>query len=292
MFLRINDVPAGKAIIILQRFTPPMTKGTLGMIGCPILEDEMIYSLSTDDEDKDIYLVDSPQAHSIKRKLELNGIAFTSVDEWDFDKGYYEIDDERFNVIIIMNKLGLHSRPDELRSTIEGQIKWYRDRFDVIALYYGMCGNAGWDVSEWASKKLRMPVFVFRGGDGEVCDDCIGVAVGGHSKYYAFVKKYTGMLYVTPAIAENWNDFAKEMNMLRGFEALDIHSVKEMFQLFGYKNMVKIDTGIGIKGDALEEGFLRISEITGLGPVTPEPGLTDMYPTDRIYREAKGALRR
>jgi len=267
-----------------------MVKGTLCMIGCPVLEDEMIYSLNSDKDDRIVYLVDSPPAHSIKRKLELNGIPFTSVDEWDFDKGYYDIDVERFNIVIIMNKLGLHSRPDVLRSTIEEQIKWYQDRFDAIALYYGMCGNAGWDVSEWASKKLRIPVFVFRDRNGEVCDDCIGVAVGGHSEYYAFVKRYTGMLYVTPAIAENWDDFAKEVNFLKGFEVLDIHSIKEVFRLFGYKNMVKIDTGIGIKGDALEKGFRRISEITGLGPVTPEPGLADMYPTERIYKDAKVSL--
>jgi len=269
-----------------------MTKGTLGIIGCPILEDEIVYSLMSDAEEKDVYVIDTEPAHTLKNKLQLKGIKFTLIDEWDFDKRFYEIDDKRFNVIILMDKLGLHARPDFLRSTLEEQMTWYQDRFDSIALYYGMCGNAGWDVSEWASKKLRIPVFVFRDKNGEVCDDCIGVAVGGHTNYYRFVKKYTGMLFVTPAIAENWDLFSKELNFLKGFDALDIHTIKEVFRLFGYKNMVKIDTGIGISGDTLEKGFAHVSEITGLAPVTAEQGWADMYPTERIYRDAKGALGR
>ncbi|MDR0335329.1 MAG: DUF1638 domain-containing protein [Methanomassiliicoccaceae archaeon] len=268
-----------------------MVSGTLCIIGCPILEDEIIYSLRTDPDEKNVYLIDSPPAHTLKKKLELNGIPFVSIDEWDFDKGFYEIEEKKFNVIVIMNKLGLHSRPDELRRTIEEQMRWYRDRFDAIALYYGMCGNAGWDVSKWASKILSIPVFVFRDRKEEVCDDCIGVAVGGHSEYYAFVRKYTGMLFVTPAIAENWDDFAKEMNMLKGFDVLGIHSVKEMFALFGYKNMVRLDTGIGISGGVLDKSFQHISEITGLLPVTAAPGSADMYPTERLYKDAKGSLR-
>ena len=260
------------------------------MIGCPILEDEIVYSLCADEDRKEVYVVDTPPAHTLKKKLELKGIGFTSIGESDFDSGHYETDGERFNVIVIMDKLGLHAHPDVLRSTVEEQLTKYQDKFDSVALYYGMCGNAGWDVSEWASEKLRMPVFVFRDRNGEVCDDCIGVAVGGHSDYYRFVKRYTGMLYVTPAIAENWDGFSKEMSLLKGFDALDIHTVAEMFQLFGYRNMVKIDTGIGIAGDALEKGFAHVSEITGLAPVAAEPGWVNMYPTERLYKDAKGAL--
>ena len=269
-----------------------MVKGTLGIIGCPILEDEIVYSVRNDKEEKNVYVVNTPPAHTIIPKFGSNGISIKLIDEWDFDKGFYEIDEERYNIIVIMDKLGLHSRPDELRSTLEEQMKWYQERFDSVALYYGMCGNAGWDVSAWASKKLKIPVFVFRDRNGEVCDDCIGVAVGGHSNYYKFVKKYTGMLFVTPAIAQNWNEFSKELNFVKGFEVLDIHTVKEVFELFGYKKMVKIDTGIGITGEALEKGFANVSEITGLEPVAAEPGSADLYPTERLYREAKGALNR
>jgi hypothetical protein len=268
-----------------------MVKGTLGIIGCPILEDEIIYSLQSDGDEKTLYLVDTPPADTLKKKLARNGIPFSIVSEWDFNNGYYEVDrDNGFNVIIYMNNLALHREPTFLRSTLEDQVRFYQNRFDVIALYYGMCGNAGWDISEWASGSLDIPVFVFRDKNEEVCDDCIGVAVGGHSKYCDFVRKYTGMFFVTPAIAENWDAYSAELNFTKGFEIMGITTVKEVFEMYGYKNAVKIDTGIGIGGEELEKGYTRFSDITGLEFVTAAPNLVDLYPTARLYKDAKGAL--
>ncbi|MDR0777911.1 MAG: DUF1638 domain-containing protein [Methanomassiliicoccaceae archaeon] len=266
-----------------------MVKGTLGIIGCPILEDEVIYSLNNEKEAK-VYVVDNDPSRSLIKKLELKGIPFTPVDEWEFDNGFVDIDPDIFNIVVIMDKLGLHSQPKVLRETLEEQLKQHQSRFNSVALYYGMCGNAGWDVSKWASEKLSFPVFVFRDREEKVCDDCIGVAVGGCSQYYTLVKRHTGRLFVTPAIADNWESFSKEMDMLKGFDILGITNLAEMFDLFGYTHMVKIDTGIGSKGDELEKGFERVSESTGLKMVTLEPGTVDMYPTERIYRDAKNAL--
>jgi len=270
-----------------------MVKGTMGIIGCPILEDEIVYSLDTEKEEKNLYVVDTPPSQTLKKKLENNGIPFSLIDEWEFNNGYAEIDRENgFNIVVIMNKLGLHVHPEVLRRAIEDQMRFYQSRFDVIALYYGMCGNAGWDVSKWASESLDVPVFVFRDKNGEVCDDCIGVAVGGHSRYCDFVRKYTGMFFVTPAIAGNWDGFAGELNFTKGFEKMGIHTVKEVFEIFGYKNAVKIDTGIGIGGEEFDRGCERFSDITGLKFITAEPGSVDLFPTEKLYSDAKGALGR
>jgi len=268
-----------------------MAKGTLGIIGCPVLEDEIIHSLLDDKEEKKVFLVDTPPSNTIRKKLEREGIPFTLIDEWEFNNGHAGIDRETgLNVVIVMNKLGLHVYPEILRHTLEEQMMYCQCRFDVIALYYGMCGNAGWDASKWASKALDIPVFVFRDKNEEVCDDCIGVAVGGHSRYCDFVRKHPGMLFVTPAMAGNWDEYSKELNFTKGFEIMDIHTVKEVFELFGYKNMVKIDTGIGVRGEELEIGFDRVSNVTGLKPITAAPGSVDLYPAERIYKDAKGAL--
>ena len=269
-----------------------MTKGTMCIIGCPVLEDEIRYSVMNDKEEKKVYLVNTGPSHTLKRKLEMHNIPFTEVGEWEFEKGYVEMDKEKFNIVIVMNKLGLHARPEFLRSFLEEQLGLYNGHVDVIALYYGMCGNAGWDVSQWASEKLNVPVFVFRDDKEEVCDDCIGVAVGGHSRYYEFVKKYPGMFYVTPAIAENWGEYTGELDFTKGWEVMNIFTVKEVFQAYGYKNAVKIDTGLGIGGETLEKGCARFSEETGLKFVMPEPGFLSMYPTERIYRDAKAALKK
>jgi hypothetical protein len=268
-----------------------MAKGTLGIIGCPILEDEIIYSLCKESEEKKVYLVDTVPARTLKKKLELHRIPFSLIGEWDFENGFTEVDrDKGFNIVIYMNKLGLHSKPANLRQKLEEEMVLYQSRFDVIALYYGMCGNAGWDVSKWATKALSIPVFVFRDDNEDVCDDCIGVAVGGHSRYCDFVKKYTGMFFVTPAIAENWDEFSDELDFTKGFEIMNIHTVKEVFEVYGYKKAVKIDTGLGTGKEAFEKGCERFSEITGLEFITAAPELINMYPTERLYSDAKSAM--
>ena len=268
-----------------------MAKGTLGIIGCPILEDEIVYSLRKEADEKKVYVVDTPPSLSLRKKMDLFGIPYSPIGEWDFRNGYAEIDrDNGFNIVVLMKKLGLHAYPEKLRAELEDEMMFCQGRMDVIALYYGMCGNAGWDPSEWAAGSLNIPVFVFRDENEDVCDDCIGVAVGGHSRYCDFVKKYTGMLFVTPAIAGNWEDFKKELDMVKGFEIMGIFTTKEVFELFGYKNAVKIDTGIGIKGEELERGCESLSKDTGLAFITAAPGSANIYPTDRLYKDAKDSL--
>ena len=267
-----------------------MTVGTIGIIGCPILEDEIMYMISNDSEEKKIFLVDSHPAFSLKEKLESSGLPFTLIEEWNFETNDYNIDRSgSYNVIIMMNKLGLHSDPKYLRSTLEDQMKMYQNRFDAISLYYGMCGNGGWDVSEWAKDNLDVPVFVFRDKRGCVCDDCIGVAVGGPERYYQLVKKYAGMFFVTPAIAANWDEFAKELDFCKGFEIMDIFDVKGVFEVFGYKYAVKIDTGIGLR-EGFDEKCEYVADQTGLELITAEPGFTDLGPAKQLYNDTKSAL--
>ena len=268
-----------------------MVRGTLCIIGCPVLEDEIVHSLISDKEEKNLYVIDTVSSHTLIKKLERTEIKFSILDQWDFDNGYAEMSEDEFNIVIIMNDLGLHSRPEFLRGTLDDQVKKYRNRADVISLYYGMCGNYGWDPSEH-SDELGIPVFVLRDRNNEVCDDCIGVAVGGRSEYGGFVKKHPGMLYVTPAIAENWGKYSDELDFCKGFEVMNIHTVKEVFRVYGYKNAVMIDTGIGIRGEELSESRRRFSEETGLEFITPDPKVADNYPSERMYGDAKDALNR
>jgi hypothetical protein len=240
-----------------------------------------------------VYVVDTPPSDTIRKKMELYGVPFSVVSEWDLNNGYSDIDREKgFNVVLYMNNLALHKEPENLRRTIEDQLKFHQNHFDVIALYYGTCGNAGWDVCKWASENLDVPVFVFRDKKDEVCDDCVGVAVGGHSQYCEFVKKYKGMFFVTPAIAENWETYAFEMDFSKGYEKMGITTVREVFQFFDYKNAVKIDTGIGVNGEGINKGWEHFLDDTGLIFVTVDPEEVDLYPTERLYAEAKDALGR
>jgi hypothetical protein len=268
-----------------------MVSGTMGIIGCPMLEDEIVYSLCRDKDKKNIFVVDTPNSITFKRKLEQRGIPFSTVDEWEFNNGFCSLGrEDEFNVVVILNKLGLHSEPKLLKSTLEDQLIFHQNHFDSIALYYGMCGNAGWDATKWASDKFRTPVFTFHDKNGDVCDDCIGVAVGGHSRYCDFVRKYTGMLLVTPAVAGTWKDYSKELDFLKGFEVLDIHSVREVFAFYGYKNAVRIETGLEPSREEFDAGCKGLAEETGLVFIDAEPGSADIFPAEKIYRDTKDAV--
>ena len=58
-----------------------MTRGILGVIACPMLEDELIYSVSHDPEEKNVCVLDTPYNGSLKRKLKSNGVRYTTMDE-------------------------------------------------------------------------------------------------------------------------------------------------------------------------------------------------------------------
>lgn len=154
-----------------------MTNGILGIIACPMLEDELVYDMANDPEAKDVYVLESENTDAFRRKLRNKGVAFTDLDEWDFMHTDSMFDRSRFTVVIRMKSLGLHSEPAKLKSALQDDLVMLQGRVDAAAMYYGMCGNYGWDLTKWAEGHVDFPVEVFRDCQGRVCDDCIGVAV-------------------------------------------------------------------------------------------------------------------
>lgn len=211
------------------------SKGMIGMIVCPMLEDELIFNLIMDPEKKNIYLVDTENAKSLKDKFDKNSIKYAMTDEYSFMNGIESANREEFNIAILVNSLGLHEEPKDLKAKLEEQVLFLNGKYDVLTFYYGTCGNAMWDLSKWASDKgLITPVLMFRDDQGNICDDCISVAVGGPANYLKLLKKYTGMLLTTPAVATNWEDFLMASDMMKGSKG-DLNMMKWLFEVCGYK---------------------------------------------------------
>ncbi|MCQ2069751.1 MAG: DUF1638 domain-containing protein [archaeon] len=278
-----------------------MAKGILLAIVCPMLEDELVYGFTNDPEEKKIYLLENQYSGSFYKKLKNKGIDFEYVPQVAFEGGRIDIDRGKYNIVILMNSLGLHSEPAELREFVDSQIARYSELVDSIGLYYGLCGNYGWDVTKIAEEKGYKPVSVFRDTTGRVCDDCIGVSVNGGENYLNLQKKYTGMLFVTPAVAINWDDFmgagdfAKQMSNFdeETLEAFGIHDqdsyLRWMFEMCHYEYTVKITTGL--VDDALfEPMFQRIAEKMALKPLVIEDGWVSLEPAKRIYESSKRPL--
>lgn len=267
-----------------------MTKGTMGLISCPILEDELVFGIEQDPEPKRVYVVESEFTRTLRKKLEQRSITYEMMDEYRV-RTSMDLDPERFNIVIIMNPTRLHKEPEKLKEYIQDQLVMLEGRFDAIGLYYGMCGNYGWDPSVWAKDHISTPVTLFHDHDGEVCDDCIAVAVGGRKEYRQLVKDYTGMLFLTPAVATDWDAYPmyEDSKEWSGFYDSADDYMRDLFRWGNYEYALKIDTGLGDRPEV--DGCCKeVTDRMGLKLIEPrEPVATTALASD-MYERTKGLL--
>ncbi len=269
-----------------------MTKGILGAIVCPMLEDELIHSLSTDPEEKSVYVIDTPYNGSLKRKLEYYDVPFTEIDEFDFLNHGADIDRDRFNVVIKSKNLGLHAEPKVLMDDLQNELVMIQGRVDAVAMYYGMCGNYGWDLTKWGKENVSFPIEVFRDCNGRVCDDCVGVSVGGLDGYLRLIKEFTGVLLVTPAVATNWEDFLGASDMAKGMDIFPgdkNEKMKTLLHMCGYENAVQIDNHLEPR-DEFDRATKEMCDALELKVLQADPSYIDTGPMERLYSTSKRNL--
>ena len=269
-----------------------MTKGILGAIVCPMLEDELIHSLSTDPEEKSVYVIDTPYNGSLKRKLEYYDVPFTEIDEFDFLNHGAGIDRDRFNVVIKSKNLGLHAEPKVLMDDLQNELVMIQGRVDAVAMYYGMCGNYGWDLTEWGKEHVSFPIEVFRDCNGRVCDDCVGVSVGGLDGYLRLIKEFTGVLLVTPAVATNWEDFLGASDMAKGMDIFPgdkNEKMRTLLHMCGYENAVQIDNHLEPR-DEFDRATKEMCDALELKVLQADPSYIDTGPMERLYSTSKRNL--
>ena len=269
-----------------------MTKGILGAIVCPMLEDELIHSLSTDPEEKSVYVIDTPYNGSLKRKLEYYGVPFTEIDEFDFLNHGAGIDRDRFNVVIKSKNLGLHAEPKVLMDDLQNELVMIQGRVDAVAMYYGMCGNYGWDLTKWGKENVSFPIEVFRDCNGRVCDDCVGVSVGGLDGYLRLIKEFTGVLLVTPAVATNWEDFLGASDMAKGMDIFPgdkNEKMRTLLHMCGYENAVQIDNHLEPR-DEFDRATKEMCDALELKVLQADPSYIDTGPMERLYSTSKRNL--
>ncbi len=267
-----------------------MTPDILTILGCPILEDELVYGIMNDEEGKDIYLIETEPSRSLAAKLERNRIPYFKINENDFLVNGVKDNISGVSIIIKMLDMALHRDPGELREKIEEEVVKFSEVSDVIALYYGMCGNHGWDMTEWAEENNLCPVFVFRDRKGKVCDDCVAVAVGGTDKYRELLRAHTGRMYFTPGVAVNWNDFLAANGMFGCDWGNNVERLKWIFNQCNYDAVVQIDTGLG-DYEEMCKSTEEFAETYDFKIIEAEDHWPDLYPAQKLYRDAKNALK-
>ncbi len=281
-----------------------MTRGVLGIILCPMLDDNLLYSLCKDPEEKRITLVDHPSNVSVKRKMRLAGIPFDIVG-WDDVLGWrYEPVKDAFNILILTTDLGLHARPDVLKSTVEERTEEMQPFVDAIGFYLGTCGNYEWDIPAWSDGRGFKPSETFRDSNGRLCHDCVGVNIAGGPKYSEMQKAFVAHLFVFPAMATNFDDFMNadsadsvateesltdEMREALGIEEGRDGYLRWLLSLGGYQNILKIDTGLG-DHEEFDRATVDVARRTKLNIKDAPEGWASLQPTDDLYARCKGFL--
>ncbi len=262
------------------------------MIVCPILEDEMVYNLLMDKDEKNLYLIENDNTKMLLPKLERNSLKYAMISEEDFIARKVQFPREKYNVVMWLRSMGLHSDPKKLKEAILADVCNVDGYVDGIMLYYGLCGQALLGICDWARENIKTPLTIFKDKYGKICDDCISVPVGGPDEYLRLLKKYPGVMYLTPAVACSQDEFMEKNELFQGLESVDMtrtEFMKFMLDSAGYKHALKIQTGLGNQEhfQAECENFVRKY---GLELIYLDDEWISKDVVDRTYAEAKSFL--
>jgi hypothetical protein len=262
------------------------------MMACPILEDEMIYNLVTDSESKSITLVTNENNATLIPKMKKAGLDYKEISETDFKKGNLALPKDGYSVFIWMMSLGLHTEPEDLKKKVDDEMLSIDGMFDGILLYYGLCGQAFKGIDDWARENMKTPVTILKDAKGRICDDCICVPIDGTDNYYSLLKKYPGVMYLTPAIAINHDEFVTRLDLTKGLDESmkGYEFIKILLDMAGYKNSLIIPSKIGDQEHFLQEAQIY-SDKLGLKMLNElDPSFATTAVADRSYAAAKAHL--
>ena len=266
--------------------------GRLMMMACPMLEDEMIYNLTADPEEKRIFLLENKNTEALIPKLKMKNVEFEQISEDDFFNENANVPIEGYNVIIWMMNLGLHSEPKDLAMEIRRLLLMVPGHADGIALYYGLCGRGLEGIREWCRENLPIPLTLFTDKEGKLCDDCICVPFGSSENYLDLMKKHCGVMYLTPAVACSWKEYLGHSELFKGLDSIGMSSkeyMKLLLDMAGYKQCLKIQTNLGDQ-EHFQEKCEEYAKELELELIELEDGLVSTEAADRMYAEAKSFL--
>ena len=150
------------------------TNGILGIIGCPILEDEIVYAVKSDRELSEVYVINDENSHNLVRKLK-ERVPNTRTILIDLEE-MAVLEPKGFGIAVLMKPMALHEDPKKLRIEVEKAIEMFAPNCRSVLLFYGLCGNAFKDLP---SRYAERPLTMLTDQRGRPVDDCIATVLGG-----------------------------------------------------------------------------------------------------------------
>lgn len=281
-----------------------MTSGVLGIILCPMVDDNLVYSITNDDEPKRIVVVTNGNEGSVSSKLSKATIPFETASWEDILSGSVKFDKSEYNLILHMIDLGLHARPEKLKEVVERLTGEMQPLVDAIGFYLGTCGNYDWNIPAWSDGMGYKPSAMFCDHNGCLCHDCVGINIGGGPRYNELQKEYMGHLYMFPAMATNYDEFMEadaanaeateacltdDIREVLGIEPGRDGYMRWLLSLGGYEYILRIDTGLGDK-EEFDRDLKIVADRIRLKVKVAEDGWATLQPTDDLYAKCKSFL--
>ncbi|MCJ7517932.1 MAG: DUF1638 domain-containing protein, partial [Methanomassiliicoccales archaeon] len=150
--------------------------GCLGIVGCPILENEIVHTVKRDEEVSRVYVIENEDSQNLLRKLRRSGAKaqIHSIRQDELDT----LPENGFNLLVLMKSMALHEDSQKLRKDVAEAVKIIGPKCRSVMLFYGLCGNAFKDTSE-VEKETGKTLTLLTDDEGRPVDDCIAAVLGG-----------------------------------------------------------------------------------------------------------------
>ncbi len=215
-------------------------EGTLGIIGCNSLADEVAYLLNRDRDISQLFIISNPEGSLFQEKvrspLEDKSCLFQEKDLGLLGHA------PGLAVVLWLIPSSLHESPSELYTVLADTIDRLNGYVDSIFVVHGLCG-----ISEHKLTALlrshAAPINLLTYPDGNLCDDCFGSHIGGKKEYLEFIKKNKFALYVTTGFAA----YLKRRHGDQDIVAMvrDIEELNFTLETLGFNRIIKLESDIG-----------------------------------------------
>jgi len=255
----------------------------LGLIGCQVLSDEIVYVLDRDPRINNIVIVDNPEGRLLLEKLIGLPVGERAwmIHEDDIGNLSYS----GYTVIVSIKPASLHDDAHVLRANIEDGANKLKPSCDSILLFYGLCRSTKYEVQRLVDK-FDLPMTFLTEDDGSVADDCFGAILGGRLRYLEMIKNNKGTMFLSPGYAEYWAAKYEKAGIEK--IVLQYENNRLLYKTLGYTKVMMLDNGLGDR----EEFKRRAVIFTRIYDFSLETTRCDMAVFERSYDKAKAQIPR
>jgi len=264
----------------------------MSILSCKVLEDEILWILENDPSIDEIIVVENENSGGILDKMENCGfphkvLSLDEISELSQNDGN---ESKNYTLLVCLLELGLHSRPENLKSKVYETIEKLAFCSSGVLLFYGLCGNVLGNIEEdFASRVPACPVRILRDNTGRVVDDCIGATLGGSEQYLKVLKSVSdvGTYLFTPMFSAAWKELFN-IDKLHKDPEKALNMMRMTHEMTGYGRVAKLHTGLSYT-ENFDAKIRDFADIFSFEVVELElEGNQEIF--NKCYRELKAEL--